>query len=147
MGVATREDMLRSVELVIRVIILHGELMRVGSVILAPFLIDDELCKKLIFWVINLEIGKRLLKVKVLVCLLLFCVKVSLHLLGEWLYLLLIKRLTLLFMPIVRAGNFILINPCGDSWNAVLLGDGVDWIFFVLPLFVFTAAGADAMDP
>ena len=44
MGVATREDMLGSVELVILVHVLYGELMRVGSIILTPLLIDDEIC-------------------------------------------------------------------------------------------------------
>jgi hypothetical protein len=55
--------MLRSVELVIRVEVLYGELLRIGSIILAPLLIDDEVCKHLILGVINFKIGKRFLKV------------------------------------------------------------------------------------
>jgi hypothetical protein len=44
LGVATREDMLGSIELVILVEVLYGELMRVSSIILPPLLIDDEIC-------------------------------------------------------------------------------------------------------
>jgi hypothetical protein len=63
LGVATREDMLSTVKLVILIVVLNRELMRVCSVILAPLLIDDEVCKHFIFWVINFEIGKHSLKV------------------------------------------------------------------------------------
>jgi len=68
LGVATREDMLGSVELVILVHVLDGELMRVGSVILAPLLINDEVCKHLILRIVRFEIGKRLLDVQVVIC-------------------------------------------------------------------------------
>ena len=78
MGVATREDMLGSVELVILVHVLYGELMRVGSVILAPLLINDEVRKYLILRVVNFEIGKRLLDVQVVICSLYLGFEVSL---------------------------------------------------------------------
>jgi hypothetical protein len=44
LGVAARENMLRSIELVIFIEVLYGELMRVSSIILPPLLIDDEIC-------------------------------------------------------------------------------------------------------
>ena len=78
MGVATREDMLGSVELVILVHVLYGELMRVGSVILAPLLINDEVRKYLILRVVNFEIGKRLLDAQVVICSLYLGFEVSL---------------------------------------------------------------------
>jgi hypothetical protein len=55
--------MLCSIELVILVEVLYGELIRVGSIILPPLLIDDEICKDLILRVINFEIGKRFLEI------------------------------------------------------------------------------------
>ena len=78
MGVATRKDMLGSVELVILVHVLNGELMRVGSVILAPLLINDEVRKYLILRVVNFKIGKRLLDAQVVICSLYLGFEVSL---------------------------------------------------------------------
>jgi hypothetical protein len=78
LGVTAREDMLGSVELVILFHVLYGELMRVGSVILAPLLINDEVCKYLILRVVNFEIGKRLLNVQVVICSLYLGFEVSL---------------------------------------------------------------------
>ena len=70
--------MLGSVELVILVHVLYGELMRVGSVILAPLPINDEVRKYLILRVVNFEIGKRLLDAQVVICSLYLGFEVSL---------------------------------------------------------------------
>jgi hypothetical protein len=78
LGVTAREDMLGSVELVILFHVLYGELMRVGSVILAPLLINDEVRKYLILRVVNFEIGKRLLDAQVVICSLYLGFEVSL---------------------------------------------------------------------